>query len=53
VDEAGVRSDDHAGTWAPVGQTPVVASTGERVAVTLLLAVTAKGALRLPPTRAR
>jgi DDE superfamily endonuclease len=47
IDEAGGRSDDHAGTtWAPVGQTPVVATTGERVAVNLLLAVTAKGALR-------
>jgi hypothetical protein len=31
TDEAGVRSDDHAGTtWAPVGQTPVVAATGDR-----------------------
>ena len=29
VDEAGVRSDYHAGTtWAPVGQTPVVAAKG-------------------------
>jgi transposase len=47
VDEAGVRSDYHAGTtWAPVGQTPVVATTGDRVAVNLISAVTAKGALR-------
>jgi transposase len=47
VDEAGVRSDYHAGTtWAPVGQTPVVQTTGERVAVNLLSAVAAKGALR-------
>jgi hypothetical protein len=47
VDEAGVRSDDHAGTtWAPVGQTPVVMTTGDRVAVNLISAVTAKGALR-------
>jgi transposase len=31
ADEAGVRSDDHAGTtWAPVGRTPVVATTGDR-----------------------
>jgi transposase len=30
-DEAGVRSDYHAGTtWAPVGQTPVVKATGAR-----------------------
>jgi transposase len=29
ADEAGVRSDYHSGTtWAPVGQTPVVSSTG-------------------------
>ena len=47
VDEAGVRSDDHAGTtWAPVGQTPVVAATGDRFGVNLISAVTAKGALR-------
>jgi transposase len=42
TDEAGVRSDDHAGTtWAPVGQTPVVASTGDRFGVNLISAVTA------------
>jgi hypothetical protein len=29
ADEAGVRSDYHAGTtWAPVGRTPVVRTTG-------------------------
>jgi transposase len=47
ADEAGVRSDYHAGTtWAPVGQTPVVATTGDRFGVNLISAVTAKGALR-------
>jgi DDE superfamily endonuclease/Winged helix-turn helix len=47
VDEAGVRSDYHAGaTWAPVGQTPVVAATGDRFGVNLISAVTAKGKLR-------
>jgi transposase len=47
ADEAGVRSDDHAGTtWAPVGQTPVVATTGDRFGVNLVSAVTAKGKLR-------
>jgi transposase len=47
ADEAGVRSDDHAGTtWAPVGRTPVVATTGDRLAVNLISAVTAKGKLR-------
>jgi transposase len=47
LDEAGVRSDYHAGTtWAPVGRTPVVHSTGARHAINLISAVTAKGALR-------
>jgi transposase len=47
ADEAGVRSDDHAGTtWAPVGRTPVVAATGDRFGVNLISAVTAKGKLR-------
>jgi transposase len=46
-DEAGVRSDYHAGTtWAPVGRTPVGHSTGARHAVNLISVVTAKGALR-------
>jgi transposase len=47
ADEAGVRSDYHAGTtWAPVGRTPVVSNTGARHSVNMLSAVTAKGALR-------
>jgi transposase len=47
ADEAGVRSDDHPGTtWAPVGRTPVVATTGDRFAVNLISAVTANGKLR-------
>lgn len=47
ADEAGVRSDYHAGTtWAPVGQTPLVTSTGARHSVSLVSAVTAQGALR-------
>jgi transposase len=47
ADEAGVRSDYHAGTtWAPVGQTPVVAATGDRFGINLISAVTAKGKLR-------
>jgi transposase len=47
ADEAGVRSDYHAGTtWAPVGRTPVVHTTGDRFGVNLISAVTAKGALR-------
>jgi transposase len=47
ADEAGVRADSHAGTtWAPVGRTPVVATTGDRFGVNLISAVTAKGKLR-------
>jgi transposase len=47
ADEAGIRSDYHAGTtWAPVGQTPVVKATGARFSVNMISAVTTKGALR-------
>lgn len=46
-DEAGVRTDFHAGTtWAPVGQTPVVEVTGERGAVNMISAVSPAGALK-------
>jgi transposase len=46
-DEAGIRSDYHAGTtWAPVGKTPVVRNTGARFSVNMLSAVSAQGALR-------
>lgn len=44
ADEAGIRTDHHAGTtWAPVGQTPVVMATGERKSVTMISAVSARG----------
>ncbi len=44
ADEASIRSDYHAGTtWAPVGQTPVVATTGARFSVNMISAVTATG----------
>src|SRR5213592_4813683 len=47
ADEAGIRSDYHAGTtWAPIGQTPQVKNTGARFSVNMISAVTAKGALR-------
>jgi transposase len=47
ADEAGIRTDYHAGTtWAPVGQTPVVKTTGKRASVNMISAVTARGELR-------
>jgi hypothetical protein len=46
-DEAGIRSDYHAGTtWAPIGQTPVVKATGARHSLNMISAVTAQGLLR-------
>ena len=47
VDEAGVRSDYHAGTTrAPVGRTPVVRATGARFSLNMRSAISAQGALR-------
>src|SRR3954464_12981473 len=47
VDEAGVRSDYHAGTtWAPVGRTPTVSATGARFGLNMISAISAQGALR-------
>jgi len=46
-DEAGIRSDFHAGTtWAPVGQTPVVRTTGSRVGCNMLSAISNRGQIR-------
>jgi transposase len=46
-DEAGVRSDAHAGkTWAPRGKTPIVSSTGARFGLNLISAVSRQGAFR-------
>src|SRR5512147_79810 len=54
ADEAGVRSDYHAGTtWAPVGRTPTVRTTGARHSVNLISALTAQGALRFAAYGAR
>jgi transposase len=47
ADEAGIRSDFHAGTtWAPVGRTPVVKATGRRFGLNLISAVSAQGGFR-------
>jgi transposase len=47
ADEAAVRSDYHAGTtWAPVGQTPMVRTTGARLSVNMISAVTATGSFK-------
>lgn len=46
-DEAGVRSDHHAGTtWAPKGKMPVVRSTGSRFGLNIMSAVAAQGEFR-------
>ena len=46
-DEAGVRADSHSGTtWAPVGKTPVVQTTGARFGLNLISAVSRKGEMR-------
>lgn len=47
ADEAGVRSDHHAGTtWAAKGQTPVIRTTGARFSLNVISAVTAQGEFR-------
>lgn len=46
-DEAGIRSDHHAGTtWAKKGQTPVVSSTGARFGLNMISAVSPQGEFR-------
>jgi transposase len=53
-DEAGVRSDAHAGTtWAPLGQTPVVRTDGERFGLNMISAVSGRGRLRFMVVRGR
>ncbi len=47
ADEAGVRSDFHAGTtWAPRGHTPVVPATGQRYSLNMVSAVSPRGEMR-------
>lgn len=51
-DEAGVRSDYHAGTtWGGKGETPVVVSTGARFTINMISAISSKGALRFMTVR--
>jgi len=46
-DEAGIRSDAHAGnTWAPRGRTPIVSTTGARCGLNLISAVNRQGDFR-------
>ena len=46
-DEAGFHSTAlYGGTWAPIGETPVIASTGQRIKVNCISAVNNKGSLR-------
>ena len=46
-DEAGVRSDHHAGTtWAERGRTPVVRTTGARFGLNIISAVSSRGKMR-------
>ncbi len=53
-DEAGVRSDAHAGrTWAPRGKTPVVRVTGARFGLNMISAVSPKGQLRFMVVKGR
>jgi transposase len=53
-DEAGVRSDCHAGTtWGVKGQTPVVLTSGQRSSVNMISAVSARGHLRFMLTKGR
>ena len=53
-DEAGVRSDHHAGTtWAEKGKTPIVSSTGARFGLNIISAVSAQGEFRFMTVRGR
>jgi transposase len=46
ADEASVRTNYHAGTtWAPVGQTPVVAASGRTRSISMVSAVSPRGEL--------
>jgi transposase len=53
-DEAGVRSDAHAGTtWAPRGKTPIVSTTGARFGLNLISIVNRRGDFRFMCVKGR
>jgi transposase len=53
-DEAGIRSDHHAGTtWAIKGKTPIVSTTGARFGLNLISAVSAQGEFRFMTIKGR
>ena len=50
-DESTVRSDYHSGTtWAPIGKTPIVRTTGARHKVNLISAISPRGAMKFMAT---
>ena len=54
ADEMGLRSDHSAGrSWAPVGQTPLVAGTGQRFGANVISAISNKGRLQFSVFKAR
>ena len=53
-DEAGVRSDFHAGTtWAAKGKTPVVEATGQRYGMNIISAISPRGDMRFMTVEGR
>ncbi len=51
-DEAGVRSDYHAGTtWGEKGSTPLIETTGARFSVNMISAISPRGKLRFMCTK--
>lgn len=46
-DESGIRSDFHSGkTWAPIGKTPVIKTTGARFSLNMIAAISMRGHMR-------
>lgn len=54
ADETGVRSDFHSGTtWAPKGETPIVAATGQRFGMNIISAISPRGEMRFMTVEGR